>query len=509
MKSFTVSNFRSFREPATIELRPITVLLGRNSAGKSTLTRLIPLLKESVQRTTASPVLWANESVDFGSVSEVKNRGSKQDDIRISFSIDGSGLFSESRNFSRLSPLVEKYPPEEIVYTAFLRDVGGVTFHHSTMIQLDGQSIKIYWGNHQDIVKITLDGRPIGDAQSIGNLTGDNRNLFPAMNVFVEESELRERRRAPDFYPPVRRHFVSLLHGGTNPTKADLIFSRLSYVHPTRLKGVLAALPNVISNRLTNAAVRQIADGLIINELGSFIRYAERKIVPSLQASSYVGPVRATGDRFYRMQELAVSDIDASGANLAMYLRSLSPFDLAKFNDWLEVSFGAKVKVEPSGPSHISILISTSKSGEFENLSDVGFGYTQLLPVAAQLYSAVSGQSSRTSSLLWRMMNSEKIVSIEQPELHLHPALQSRLADLFAMAISENTGEKRFIIETHSEALIGRLGTLVATGQVRREDVGIYFIEKDPDTSTSVVKAGDFNDDGIIERWPAGFFSPS
>ena len=77
-------------------------------------------------------------------------------------------------------------------------------------------------------------------------------------------------------------------------------------------------------------------------------------------------------------------------------------------------------------------------------LPDVGFGVSQILPFIVQ--SLASGG--------W-------IISIEQPEVHVHPKLQADLGDLLAEAIKEPR-QNRFIIETHSEHLILRLQRLVA-----------------------------------------------
>ncbi|MEZ4466696.1 MAG: AAA family ATPase [bacterium] len=56
LTAFTVTGYRTFAEPTRIELRPITLLYGRNNAGKSALLRLLPLLGDSVADTADSPL---------------------------------------------------------------------------------------------------------------------------------------------------------------------------------------------------------------------------------------------------------------------------------------------------------------------------------------------------------------------------------------------------------------------------------------------------------------------
>ena len=55
--------------------------------------------------------------------------------------------------------------------------------------------------------------------------------------------------------------------------------------------------------------------------------------------------------------------------------------------------------------------------------------------------------------------------------------------------------------------MIGRFGELVADGKVPRTDIAIYFVEKNDETGESTARLGEFNDDGIVENWPVGFFS--
>jgi predicted ATPase len=95
----------------------------------------------------------------------------------------------------------------------------------------------------------------------------------------------------------------------------------------------------------------------------------------------------------------------------------------------------------------------------------------------------------------------------EQPELHLHPAVQSRLADFFlSMAVLG----KQCIIETHSEYLINRLRFRIASSPLDgslTSSAKIYFVEKRADTSS--FKEIVVNDFGAISEWPEGFFDQS
>jgi len=104
------------------------------------------------------------------------------------------------------------------------------------------------------------------------------------------------------------------------------------------------------------------------------------------------------------------------------------------------------------------------------------------------------------------MANSDSTLIFEQPELHLHPKVQTRLADFF---ISLSTIDKQCIVETHSEYLINRLRYLVAIskGETLSNNSILYFVEKE--NSISKYNEIRINKYGVIKDWPKGFFDES
>src|SRR5262249_3526225 len=91
----------------------------------------------------------------------------------------------------------------------------------------------------------------------------------------------------------------------------------------------------------------------------------------------------------------------------------------------------------------------------------------------------------------------------EQPELHLHPRVQTRLADFF---ISMTMIHNQCIVETHSEYMINRLRYQVAIseGASLANDIIMYFVEKQ--TGCSTYRLIRINQYGVITDWPKGFF---
>ena len=161
-------------------------------------------------------------------------------------------------------------------------------------------------------------------------------------------------------------------------------------------------------------------------------------------------------------------------------------------NDWLQYLEVADIVIsEIQGKYGRELKVRSSDSDQLHDLTQVGVGVSQVLPILVMCLLAEPG-----STLVF-----------EQPELHLHPKVQTLLGDFFlSMALCG----KQCIVETHSEYLIDRLRFRIASANNEQElnsKAKIYFVEQTSEGSSfqEVV----INEYGAISNWPQGFFDQS
>ena len=136
------------------------------------------------------------------------------------------------------------------------------------------------------------------------------------------------------------------------------------------------------------------------------------------------------------------------------------------------------------------------------NIADMGFGYSQLLPILVQAWA--SKFIERQRNVLDESQTSALV--IEQPELHLHPDFQAKLSDIFVELLTATPNSFPIIVETHSQHLINRVGELIAKNKISKDDVGIVLVENSGKYSS--VRNVSFDDEGYLQKWPYGFFDP-
>ncbi len=154
-------------------------------------------------------------------------------------------------------------------------------------------------------------------------------------------------------------------------------------------------------------------------------------------------------------------------------------------------------KLNPSEFDFFTEIFLRDSLGRKHAVEDVGSGIGYILPVLCNLY----GDATETTGFL------------QQPELHLHPALQAALGDVFIESIN---GNKQVLIETHSEHLLLRLLKRVRQThlkvetapelKIRADDLCVLYFDPASDGTTKVKRLRITEDGEFMDRWPRGFF---
>ena len=240
----------------------------------------------------------------------------------------------------------------------------------------------------------------------------------------------------------------------------------------------------------------------------------------------YFKPARTVNERHFKIHDSDESEISADGSNLSGFFESLNPDNLINFSNWMKENFNYGISfVKKDGRTSIFV----EQDGIVTNLVDSGFGISEILPFITQIWwesvnpiptpKVVAILKDKSFKEIHQSVNLRRLISIEQPELHLHPALQARLADILVKTIqgpestdssTENTElcKPMYLIETHCESLLNRLGELVKKQQVDHNDIQILIFSKTKngdDVSTKIQEVN-FDEDGHLQDWPHGFF---
>lgn len=172
-------------------------------------------------------------------------------------------------------------------------------------------------------------------------------------------------------------------------------------------------------------------------------------------------------------------------------------------NEWIK-AFGFAEQLKIKGDSDTAnFKIYIVKDDEEVLLADFGFGTSQLLPILLKLIPVAYDHNGDPESPPFK----EKVILIEEPEANLHPALQSKLADLFVQVCQKfNT---QIIIETHSEYLIRKLQYLRAKAEISESLVSIFYFyppDKIPPMEQQIKKITIHDDGSLSDDFGTGFF---
>ena len=494
MNSVRIRNLKSIRDSGTIDIKPLTVLIGKNSSGKSTFLRTFPLIKQSIAKILSDPILWYGEDVDFGSfnnsISDYCNK--ERDNIILSFNID---LFKRRYIANRrVTPRNKEGSSVNISIFISQNRIDKYEFsfnENDKIVLIYDQGIRKY--------KISIkEGEFLKRELYVFNTT------FSFFVVSAAQTEDAPYIQYGSIVP--ERIYKSLPNGASAVEK--LIYYSVSEDFGTifdsekrqeKVRRVLVKYENELTkaNLSLDEVVEEISDNLLHVSIIRLVNDIGEEFTAEFKKVQYFQPIRNRGDRFYRVQGLNVRSVDSDGINAPMILYLLGD-ERKKFEDWCETTFGFKYVADSftdSGES-ASIYVQTTEDKQRHNMTDVGFGYSQIFPIVLSLW-----MNSKVSNDYRR----EQTIVIEQPELHLHPSFQKRVVSLMMKIIELSKGDIKFVIETHSETIINYIGKRIRDKGIPVDFVNLQVIDKE--NGYSVFKHMKFGSDGIIENWPLGFFS--
>jgi hypothetical protein len=533
IKSLALSNFKGFSDEVRIELRPITLLFGPNSAGKSSVFQALHYVREILERenVNADRTLQGGDAIDLGGfLSLVHGRDkNKQIEIAIEMALGASSipeLVPDAFEDWQTSDKDVWWMYETLqnirraVQTVDVRlRVGWNAQREQPVVQ--GYEIHT---NGEWCIKITAsaDGRDaqmrINNANSIFMVDGpDGDELLSELTDFVSAEDLggadTDRSVQQPNATPGR---VSVMSSVFDMVK-EAGMERPGDGLRAWLTGFRGALPRLDQMLFIPAPGAKGAQNVyMVREFTAFLTWLTvgpaLLLRDQLRQMRYIGPLRRVPPRGFELS-LTKSDSAWSDGMAAWETLVTGSQDLVKrVSEWMQspAKLGTGYAVArkdyqefdptPPVPKSIGPIRKRAQLMDSAGLTlhpqDVGVGISQVLPVV------VAAQDGSAS-----------LVCIEQPELHIHPAIQVGLGDLFIDGVVDQG--LSFLIETHSEHLILRLlrrirenaeSTSKGTDQPMSPAlIGVYCLSKRDGAVTideiPVTKDGDF-----AKPWPQGFF---
>ncbi len=434
----SLRNFRGFKSVKTIPMAPLTFLVGPNSSGKSSIFDALLLLAQNgfgfvVAHHEASAPKWTGELVDLGSFADTVHRHQTNLSIEIGVDWDGAFPFPFKRAGSKGDPL-------------------SLSLHYVI------RAPKKY----------------------------DNGYLSSIDLVIDESQQVTFRWR------PRRARTVDVNIDGSEVTFTRDSDEHVGEFYQRTLKDLRALARRHAKSARQRRAPSKILHYLKAQDFGRFLTETER--VSSGRAGpqrSY--PVRAEeGDtqRFWFHGPRVYDEINPKML-LAMMgdspevdpgLRKRREKDLVAF--LRELNIANRISHKGLSAYHSAIHVRDNVTKVDCNLSDVGYGASQVLPVVRGCLSGSSGP-----------------LFVEQPEIHLHPKAQGIVADHLCKA----SKQRQVVVETHSEHLINRARIQVASGDLDPAQVVINYVSRD--NRGSHVSTIRLDSNGEFDRpWPDGFF---
>ena len=535
MEYIRVCNLRCLADTQRVAIKPITLLVGANSSGKSSFLRVFPLLRQSTETRTLSGLLLNEGDVNFGFFPEVLHRNAEPAELKLEFGFNLKSGFHQGASVNRFlaAPLPIKC---ELIYGKRNKDLF-YPYIQTVRLTLDEKYacdiIEITAKEDGTITKFKVNEYSIEDNLSlfrlsirgglvpsiVGELNSKNSGNSPISDDGIEVGSFKQKLIAATY---------DRFHGLASDDTRWATLTSIRIGSPEKMLE-MAKTANSVSSWTQNVKKWTIdtpqflvmRNLLLANTTIDLLAAVNRQVSQFAWSVNYFAPVRASVQRDYLNRDVQVRNVDPSGLNVAMVLASLGQHGQVKFREWMRNHFGFEVFAQGvSDGARVAIRMKEEGSGAEFNLADMGFGFSQMLPFLVQLWNMIENETGKNSRLRRVPFPPELlaippsfIVAIEQPELHLHPALQARLMDLFIKMIRlsrEKNIPVSFILETHSPTIIERIGQSIEANCLDSNDVQVLLFEKDctgVDPNTATMRPALFDSTGVLSDWPFGFLS--
>lgn len=433
LKSLTLKNYKSFRNETTIQVKPLTLLCGINSSGKSSIMKSLLMLKQSFQNHNPRGEITYNDKYvnngDFKSIAfSVSNAVKISNEFEIkSNSVIDRDTYKELYRIITGNNLKSKELREKATYK-------NNPFYLGFTIEIKNKRIIKY--------SIILYHHILSKEINV-TLTFDRNNDY---NINVKNLKVNNI----DFHIDNENINTVCYFEGIN-----------------------------ISNLYANNPPK----GIDIQPVFNFITLLIKNISTQYQyCFEHIAPLRNAPSRLY-IADSSYSTVGISGENAIQLLNEISKEKRDYYNILapkdgnlsIECAKYAVQEVVNSWLDYIDIGHYNIKSDEeiirlfieSHSIADVGFGVSQILPII------VEGS----------IMKQYQTLLLEQPEIHLHPKAQMKIADyLLSLALSK----KNIIVETHSDHIINRIVRRCLEDPALIDHVSILFLSKNDEGITNI-----------------------
>ncbi len=464
LESITIQNFKGIRRKAVIPLAPVTMLFGANSSGKSSILHALLYLYELLVNKNADPEYSTvtGEHIYLGGFSELVNGKDMSNTMTlgVSFSLDPKMDFYNTFMTDSDSNVCEGYISNvsaPVMHYAIEMDIGYSELENRAFVKQSR-----VWFNHQLFCSLSA---------AAGKKSVTIEVLQDLALFVIGDSD-------DDEFPP----FLDVGPFELNlPYKALLNVDERVEFEDAPLEWDLICSEKPLAGRIiTECAFADIV-------LAPLRHFSKR-----LQQLIHVGPLRVIPNRSF---------VAKRSPDKPRWFNGEAGWDAFAFgssvlqqevNDWYKHHFNCPYQFLKS-PSGYGVALADANSAMPLLPSQVGAGVSQIFPFVVAAVKPDVG-----------------MISIEQPELHLHPAWQVDLADLMLTQTNQYSADKLFLVETHSEHMVLRLLKRIRESQdaslpLDNKLAQIIFCEVF-EGETRIRPIGITSDGDFDTAWPNGFF---